>query len=182
MKAYTDRMDAGNETGHDTHVESVSPGQEQQEALPFIARRFPADGITLGMMGALQWPDGRARFAELAIPREAIENDDARHLAAAMLAQRPFADPDVRAILERDDGRTVGWGDAIDLYDSYPDAGYAVRAVERFGAEVARHWLPATLEWLAGQLRAGRFTFRHVVHELTQIIGMARPALDREAA
>jgi hypothetical protein len=142
-------------------------------ALPFWSRRFPADTRTLFALGALTWPQARARFMELGLPPEVFEDDEARALAALLLSDRDPT-PDERDILGRDDGQRIRWCVALEVHDP-KDPAWAVEAVDRFAAAFAGRWLPAFLRWTADRLEAGAWTLAHAAAELDVVLRLVRP-------
>ncbi len=122
-------------------------------------------------IGALLWRQGRERFRALAIPREAIEEAEPRMIAGVLLAEREFTGDEID-VLWRDDGRSVSWGDSIELF-APDEPAWAVRCVERFARDYARRWLPAVLEWVARCLRSDGWRFERAANELDQILRLA---------
>ena len=142
---------------------------------PILDRPFPADTYTLFGMGALTWPRARERFMELGLPPLAFMDDDARALAAMLLADRDPTAAEL-AILGRDDGERVPWIMALEMHHP-TDAEWAVHSVERFAVLYARRWLPPVLRWAAERMEAGAWTLAHAAGEIDAMLTLARPAV-----
>ncbi len=154
-------------------MESVS-----LQPVPFLHRPPPVDSITTYALAALFWRRARERSRELGIGPEAFEDDEARMIAAALLAEREFT-PAECEILWRDDGRTLPWYLAIEcIYD--PD--WAVYLVDLFAHEYAARWLPPHLRWAADQLESGAWRVEQAAEEIDRLLVFVRPMLLRQGA
>lgn len=144
-------------------------------AVPLLDRRFPADTCTLFCLGALTWPQGRERFRALGLPPLAFMDNDARALAAMLIADREPTAADLE-ILGRDDGQHTRWIAALECHCP-TDPQWAVHSVERFAEAHAGRWLPPYLRWAAERMEAGAWTLTHAARELDALLRLVRPPL-----
>lgn len=171
-------IDPKNENAPRTWTDDGASRTQNNRRPQLIRRLFPADGITLGALAALLWRQARERFRQLGIPPDAFVHREARSIAGTLLNEREFTECEL-AVLQRDDGRTMSWLDAIDWFTT-DRVEWAIQTIERFAYEFARFWLPAWLEWVARMMRTDGWTFRHAAHELDRMLSMARPCLLRD--
>jgi len=144
-----------------------SPRQES------CAQPGPADPLTCLTLSALLWPIARARMRHLGIGPEAFDDGEAAMIAGVLLSEREFTQRQ-RAILWRDDGRTVPWYRAVELATLDPN--WAVRIVNLFAAERARAWWPRWMAWIGQGVQDGQ-SLEWAVGELDELLAATRPVL-----
>ena len=137
------------------------------------APRFPADIEIIFGIGALLLPAGVARFRTLGIPPHALDDDRARTIVAALLADAPLTEGRARHALERARPGELSYAAAM-LTLRVRDAGHAVRAIDRLAEFLAARWLPTMLRWCAARLERGE-PLRHVADDLAVWLRCARP-------
>lgn len=132
--------------------------------------------IAARCLAALGYSDARERFRAMGLRPESFIDRAPAAIASILLSGRDFTDAEVDALWSpRDELGGGSWGELIERgQDEQWSVILAEFAVRHFAHELARRFLPATLETAARALRSGNETPRTALQNITK----ATSALD----